>query len=688
MKKLLIIFSLFFLYFNCVFQGDINIKNEKEAAKDDNAKEYPYFAQEFLDLFDHSKLHIFEVQISQSEWDGIIQDMLDKGAPYYRSGKLGKANLIYKGTTTEPTSDIVIEEIGIRTRGNTTRIFPEYPIGSGNYHRAHFLIKFNETFNLQEGTLEYNARKDRRFRKLRGLNFKWSMANSTDDRSKDPSMIRELYSYDFLNRCGVYAPKTGSAKLYIKIGDKPVKYFGIYTIIEPVDKSFLKKRFGPDGNDGNLYKCLWQKDGPATLQASINGKIGVKNFDTQYFPSYQRDTNETNTDYSDIINFSNNITNLTGTNFKTYIDANFEVDRFIRWIAANVLLGMPDDYWSMGNNYFLYFNNKTKKVEFIPYDYDHGLGGGWYGGVGVGYDAIMNTNIYQWFYTAGGNRSNRPLIDKILSIPEYKARYENYLKEWTDPSTGIFNYNDYLSKFNSLYNLYKDHIDNDINEGEVMSNEPYVEAYFTGKISSVRNQLGLTSDSLSITAPVNPPKYNNIYYYFINNSVTVSATGSNLSYVTFTLKKRNPENIFTTIQTLNDNSSPFEATFDLSDFAIYRITATDSGYSKDIDFFRYDNSINSPEISGNNVTFRWKKSDLTGSENVYITGSFNGWAIDSNYKMNWNLSGGYFEKTVTITDTGILEYKFYYNDSSDKWFYDPHNYKNQGSNYLNSILEK
>ncbi|HOJ64181.1 MAG TPA: hypothetical protein PLE45_07145 [Spirochaetota bacterium] len=52
------------------------------------------------------------------------------------------------------------------------------------------------------------------------------------------------------------------------------------------------------------------------------------------------------------------------------------------------------------------------------------------------------------------------------------------------------------------------------------------------------------------------------------------------------------------------------------------------------------------------------------------------------------MSGGYFEKTVTITDTGILEYKFYYNDSSDKWFYDPHNYKNQGSNYLNSILEK
>ncbi len=690
MKNICKIFFLSIFLLSCVLQNDINIKQKEDEKNANNDKEYPYYSQEFLDLFDHTKLHVFEVQISQSEWDGMIQDMLDKASQGYRTGNLRKANLIYKGTTAEPTTDIIVEEIGIRTRGNTTRILVEDPIGSGNYHRAHFLIKFNETFNLQPGSTEYNTRKDRRFKKLRALNFKWSMANSSSDRDRDPSMIRELYSYDLLNRAGVYAPKTGSAKLYIKIGNKPSLYFGLYTIIEPVDKSFLKKRFGPNGNDGNLYKCLWQQHGPATLKASINGKIGVKNFDTGYFPSYQRDTNETNTDYSDIINFSNNITNLTGSAFKTYIEANFEVDRFLRFLAANVLLGMPDDYWSMGNNYFLYFNNETKKIDFIPYDYDHGLGGGWDGG--VGYDAIKNANIYQWFYNAGGTRSDRPLVDKILNIREYKTKYENYLKEFTDPTNGIFKYSDYLEKYNMLYTLYQSHIDNDINEGETMTNEPYVEEYFNGKILSVRSQLGLiilgTITTLTITDPSNPLIYNN-YYYFTNSNITVAASGTDLQSVTFSLKKRLSENNFYFIDSQTKNIAPFEVTFNLTDFSLYKIDVTASN-TKSVEFFRYDNSINSPEVSGNNVTFRFKKDGLTGTEAIYIKGSFCNWDpnnLDSNYKMVWNGTGSYFEKTVEITQTGSLLYKFYNYDEKE-WFFDPHNYKNEGSDYINSILEK
>ena len=240
-----------------------------------------------------------------------------------------------------------------------------------------------------------------------------------------------------------------------------------------------------------------------------------------------------------------------------------------------------------------------------------------------------------------------------------------------------------------LHSLYSSHIDNDINEGETMSNESYVQEYFTGKIYSVRSQLGLVSSGninlLTITNPLNPPMYNS-YYYFTNSFITVKAEGTNLSNVSFSLKRRESENSFSLIENKTDNSLPFEVEFNLSEFLLYKIETTEGTSSKFIEFFRYDNSITSPEISGNNVTFRFKKSGLTGSENVYIRGSFNSWNIDNNYKMEWN--GTYFEKLVTITSTGKMEYKFFYNNGSDNWFFDPHNYKNQGIDYINSILEK
>lgn len=454
-------------------------------------KTYPYFAEEFRNLFSHNTISEMEIHITQDEWDGLLSDM-DTNE---KTGNYRKVRFVYRGIA----GDEIMDEVGFRTRGNTTRVIPED--SEGNYHRAHFKLKFDKTFDLVKGTAEYDALNDRRFKKNREINLKWN-------RGDDATQIRELYSYDFLNRAGVYAPKTGATRLYIKIGDNTKVYFGVYTIIESIDKTFLKKRYGGDGNDGNLYKCLYQQTGPsswgpATLKySSLNSySVGVKNWQTNYRPSYDRQTNDdVIDDYADIKSFSQNITNLSGSALKTYLDANFEVDRFLRYAAANMLLGMPDDYWSMGNNYYLYFNN-AGKIEFLPYDYDHGLGGGWDGN--VGYNTIMNANIYNWFYNAPGSGYNERPLMKVLDIPEYKTAYTNYLKAFIDPATGIFSFADFKAKYDKMYALFSTYLDNDINEGEYMSlSESPVENYFSTKINSVLAQLGETP--ISTTTTTNP----------------------------------------------------------------------------------------------------------------------------------------------------------------------------------------
>ena len=468
-------------------------------------------------LFTHGILHAIEIAMTQEEWDGLIQDMKDyaRTEPSGKglTGNYRKATFIYRG----PAGDAIIEEVGFRTKGHYTRPIPEDK--PGFFHRAHFRVRFNEVFDQMEGTEEYEARRDRRFARLRTLELRLNL----QDIRWDNSQIRELYCYDLMNRAGVYTSRTGSARLTITIaGEK--HYFGIYTMIETIDRSYLTKRYGNANDNGNLYKCLWGDSGPATLEPTDaympnpifpeERAIGVKDWKTHYRPTYDLKTNEDAADHTEILKFIDNINTLSGAELKDYLDANFEVDRFLRHQAMNILIGKWDDYWAMGNNYFLYFNNGGK-IEFMPNDYDMALGGGF-----MLFDTA-SVGIYEW-----GNHCRQflqllapripeswldeycdyhsPLAEKIFEIDEYRARYEHYLKEFITPANKLLVYSEYEKKFNMLYELYSPYLDNEMDEGEEMINDERTREYFRKRTKSIIEQLGLNEEDYELPPTMEP----------------------------------------------------------------------------------------------------------------------------------------------------------------------------------------
>jgi hypothetical protein len=203
-----------------------------------------------------------------------------------------------------------------------------------------------------------------------------------------------------------------------------------------------------------------------------------------------------------LLDFIDKLDALEGDQLKGYLDGNFEVDRFLRYQAMNVLLGKWDDYWTVGNNYYLYFNNDGN-IEFIPSDYDMALGQG----INPFYDA--STGIYEWSNQAAKLLAmwrgfqledlesvdyGAPLVEKMLDIDEYRAKYEQYFKEFIRPSNELFLYSEYEKKFNSLYELYAPYLGNDMNEGEEMVNDGSVEAYFLERTISIVDELGLNEE--------------------------------------------------------------------------------------------------------------------------------------------------------------------------------------------------
>lgn len=440
---------------------------------------------EFETFFRPDTVQRVTLRVTESEWDALIAHMLEYAAidGNMRTNRYFRADFVHARPDGETGGQTIIEEVGFRTRGNTTRELPEE---DGVFQRAHFKVKFDATFDMTPGTPEYELRDERRFAGLKELSFKWG-------REKDPSQIRELFAYELFRAVGVPVPRVVPVDLTFQIGERIVHY-GLYLGIENVDKPFLGKRFGSD-NDGDLYKCLWLNEGPATLTPITNRQaVGVKDWTRNYRPAYDLQTNEETSDHADLYALIDALDALDDAALTDWLDTHFDVEHFLRAIAVNVLVGMPDDYWAMGNNYYLYFG--ANKTRFIPWDYDHGLGGGWGGEPAWDHEQIADSDPFVWknLNRAFGVNVDHPLVDRLLRIPTYRARYAELLDVILD--SGRFSPEAWRALFDRQAPLYAPYLANDTgprDEGgpgvDALMEPAGEEAWITRRITAVRAAL-------------------------------------------------------------------------------------------------------------------------------------------------------------------------------------------------------
>lgn len=322
------------------------------------------------------------------------------------------------------------EDIGMRLRGNTSRIRPQQ---GDNYYQAHFKIDFEEW--IEDDTIEEG--------KLAGC-MKGIILKRFKD---DPTYVREVFGYNFFRKNGIWtAPRAGYTRLFINIIEedgKPTELdYGVYAMIEEINKQFLKERsentpeIGTkfNGNKGNLWKCCWQSsDGPSmATDFDAYRSFGVEEIFLDETKSMRYDYDlKTNKDdlisaRNEFIDFIYELNKLsTAEEIKAFYKKRMDVDLFLKTYACNVLLGMDDDYWNNKNNYYFYFDKKGK-CYFIPYDYDNILGTNCF-------DDTATENPIEW----GRDGVKAPLIEKLLSVPEYKQMYVDYLLELSEESSFV-----------------------------------------------------------------------------------------------------------------------------------------------------------------------------------------------------------------------------------------------------------
>ena len=422
-------------------------------------------------FFDDSQRKSITIVLTQQAWNQLDQSMIKHFEKFgdYRADQYVKANMIFE----DEQGVLLVDEIGFRTRGNTSRGRIQDDLGHPIVRN--FKLSFNEyvpkrsVFELRELDLKH-ARRD-------------------NEPYYDPTYLTEKFSLDLFRSFGVHSAYATLTRLYIQI-DQTTYFYGIYTAFEPIDQNFIQRRY-PDDSVGNLYKCLWQQYGPASLQTlRQNASIGIKNASSNYRPSYDIKTNKSSNRGNDLKEFIQKINTLKGDALDQYLNDHVDLDSLIRLLAIGVLLGNPDDYRAMGNNYYLYHHPLLQVWIMIPYDYDHGMGQGWPGSPvfdnhTIGYD------IYEWgnLNKALLNQSSHPhpLTDPIFKHPELQQVYEAYLLELLETPHRFFQFDVFESLFNQQKALYQDGLDLALNS--MPFDLRNVQSYMEAKRIDILNQI-------------------------------------------------------------------------------------------------------------------------------------------------------------------------------------------------------
>jgi spore coat protein CotH len=354
---------------------------------------------------------------------------------------------------------------------------------SKQYVRANFMCNGQLYENVAvrtkgENSLEHSAENGRLPLKI-DLNF-FNVAQefqgikklSLNNCYKDPSFMREILGYRLFERMGIPTPKNAFA--YVRVNDTNL---GLYTMVEQVEKTFLRREFAD--SSGDLYKpqglaglLNWTKDNlsnnnkktdpKATSEniKKINSNINVGgtrlgelvdvlqregfNGSQKLMPSSPNNqaeiseintsvanvdfleqmaikTNENNTNHKALYHFLEILNKSPDDSFPEKIEKVVNVDEVLRFLAVSVFIVHTDNYIGSGENYYLF--EEKGKFSIIPWDLNESFGG---------YNMGLAGNVADFDIDSIAKNPDKPLTYRLLAHKPYLDKYHQYIRELLD----------------------------------------------------------------------------------------------------------------------------------------------------------------------------------------------------------------------------------------------------------------
>ena len=221
---------------------------------------------------------------------------------------------------------------------------------------------------------------------------------------KDPSMIREILSYQILENY-MDCPRSNFSRVYIN-----GQYRGVYTNNESIKDDFNQAHYYADDT---YFKC--NPVGGAGPGSTISPDLKYLGTDSSaYFNGYEL---QSAFGWNRMVALCNTLNN----DFQN-IEGLLDIDRAIWMLAFNNVLVNLDSYsGAFRQNYYLSWDANGR---FVPTVWDVNMSfGGFPGGTGSGTFTPSSLDPF-----SNSTSSNHPLIKQIMANPLYKRMYMAHVR--------------------------------------------------------------------------------------------------------------------------------------------------------------------------------------------------------------------------------------------------------------------
>jgi spore coat protein H len=204
---------------------------------------------------------------------------------------------------------------------------------------------------------------------------------------------------------------------------------GLYLQFEdPDNKSWLKDHFGSAA--GDLFKAAHDLPNEEAYFAPL--EYWGTNVD-DYLLHYNKKLNNNDaaaTDFTNLITFLQGLNETPDADMPTWFSDHFSTERFISYLAVANFMSHWDSYPYRPKNYWLYQSPVTTHWNYVPWDLDHTFE--------TRQDPLMPMGSYVGVffhldYAEGpenpGEGTERPLVRRLVAIPELRQRYIDRYKE-------------------------------------------------------------------------------------------------------------------------------------------------------------------------------------------------------------------------------------------------------------------
>jgi spore coat protein H len=265
------------------------------------------------ELYAPERLLEVAIELRADDWDAIRHE--GQTASSILSGCQDRAFEYSEVPATMTVDGHVIEDVTVRKKGF---------LGSLSARRPSLKVDFDD--------------------QVAGQNFEGSSGLTLNNNRQDSTNARACLAYALFARASVHAPACNIAHVTLNGQD-----LGFYTHVESIKKPFLARSFGDDS--GNLY------EGQAA------------DFRLEWLPFLEKKTNEREADYRDVEQLAAALT-VPDDQLLEALEPILDIEAFLDFWAAEVLIGHWDGYNGDLNNFYVYNDPGNGRFYFIPWGTD------------------------------------------------------------------------------------------------------------------------------------------------------------------------------------------------------------------------------------------------------------------------------------------------------------------------------